>query len=405
MTESILETGIRESFLPFALPTIGEPEIAEVVAALRSGWVTTGPRTRDFEREFAAAVGAPATLAVSSGTAAMHLALVAMGVGPGDRVFTTPLTFSSTVHVIEHVGARPVLVDVQADTLNLDPDRLAAAIAEDAEGTPAAALPVHYAGQACDMTAIGGLAARNGLRVIEDAAHAFGAGYRDGPIGRIDERLPGHAVCFSLYATKNITTGEGGVLAADPDLIERARPWSLHGMSRDAWRRYDAGGSWRYDVLHPGFKYNFTDIQAALGSAQLRRHEELRGRRAEIAAQYTAAFLEMDELETPTERPEVHHAWHLYVLRLHLDRLAVSRDDFVTELLARNIGVSVHFIPVHHLAYYRQRYGWQPGDLPVADREFGRMLSLPIYPRMTDADVQDVIRAVRQVVATNRRPA
>jgi dTDP-4-amino-4,6-dideoxygalactose transaminase len=405
MNESVLKSAVRTSFLPFALPTIGDEEIAEVVDALRSGWITTGPRTRAFERDFAGAVGAPAALAVSSGTAAMHLALVALGVGPGDLVFTTPLTFSSTVHVIEHVGARPVLVDVQPDTLNLDPELLAAELAQQTDGRPAAVIPVHYAGQPCEMDRIGAIAAAAGLGMVEDAAHAFGASHRGRPVGHPDDRLPGHAVCFSLYATKNITTGEGGVLAADPQLVERARPWSLHGMSRDAWRRYDAGGSWRYDVIAPGFKYNFTDIQAALGSAQLRRAGRLAARRDEIARQYTEAFAELDELEPPTARPEVGHAWHLYVLRLRPRRLRIGRDEFAAELLARNIGVSVHFIPVHQLSYYRDRYGFRPADFPVADREFGRMVSLPIYPRMTDEDVQDVVAAVRAVVTAARRPA
>jgi dTDP-4-amino-4,6-dideoxygalactose transaminase len=405
MNESVLESGVRASFLPFALPTIGEEEIAEVADALRSGWITSGPRTRAFERDIAAAVGAPAALAVSSGTAAMHLALVALGVGPGDVVFTTPLTFSSTVHVVEHVGARPVLVDVQSDTLNLDPDLLAAELAQQTEGRPAAVIPVHYAGQPCEMDRIGALAAGAGLGVVEDAAHAFGASHHGQPVGRIDDGLPGHAVCFSLYATKNITTGEGGVLAADPELVERARPWSLHGMSRDAWRRYDVGGSWRYDVISPGFKYNFTDIQAALGSAQLRRAGQLAARRADIARQYTAAFAELDELDPPVTRPDLDHAWHLYVLRLRPERLRIGRDEFAAELLARNIGVSVHFIPVHELSYYRDRYGFRPEDFPVAHREFSRMVSLPLYPRMTDEDVNDVIAAVRAVVAAVRRPA
>jgi dTDP-4-amino-4,6-dideoxygalactose transaminase len=406
MTESArLDTPARATFLPFAQPTIDEEEIAEVVAALRSGWVTTGPRTRAFEEQFRAAVGAPAALAVNSGTAALHLALVAMGVGPGDRVFTTPLTFCSTVHVIEHVGARPVLIDVQPDTLNLDPRGLAAAVGVDAGGTPAAVIPVHYAGQPCDMAGIMQVALEGGLRVVEDAAHAFGAAYRGRPIGAVDGRLPGHAVCFSLYATKNITTGEGGVLAASPQLVQQARPWSLHGMSRDAWRRYDNGGSWQYDVLYPGFKYNLTDLQAALGSAQLRRHAVLQERRAAIARQYTDAFADMDELQTPTERPDVDHAWHLYVLRLEPARLSASREQIVADLLGRNIGVSVHFIPVHEHTYYRTKYGWHPEHFPVAHREFTRMLSLPIYPRMTDEDVRDVIRAVQDVVAVHRRYA
>ncbi len=399
--------GARETELPFALPFIGEEEIAEVVDVLRSGWLTTGPRAHRFEEEFAAVTGGPAALALSSGTAALHLALVAGGVGPGHLVFTTPMTFCSTAHVIEHVGATPVLVDVDPRTLNLDTDLLGPAIEAALEaggpGAPAAVIPVHYAGQPCDMTAVLSLARRFGLGVVEDAAHAFGAAWAGTPVGTVDESVEGHAVCFSLYATKNITTGEGGVLTGSRTLVDRAREWSLHGMSRDAWRRYERAGAWRYDVLHAGFKYNFTDLQAALGLAQLRRADALQERRRLIAERYTEAFSEMEELEPPSVDPDVGHAWHLYVLRLHHERLTLGRDDFVAEMAARRIGVSVHFTPLHEHSYYRSRYGWRPGDLPVADREFRRMLSLPLYPRMGDGDVEDVIAAVRDVVARHRR--
>jgi dTDP-4-amino-4,6-dideoxygalactose transaminase len=395
----------RLSPLPFALPTIGEDEIAEVVSALRSGWITTGPKTTLFEERFGAEVGADAALALSSGTAAMHLALVAMGIGPGDRVFTSPMTFCSTVHVIEHVGARPVLVDIEPSTLNIDPAGLSAAVHEAAQDRPSAVMPVHFAGHPCDMAAIADVAAESDLCIIEDAAHAFGARYQRRPVGQLIPGLAGHAVCFSLYATKNITTGEGGVLISSPEVIAAAREWSLHGMNRDAWRRYAQGGSWQYDVIHPGFKYNFTDLQAALGIAQLRRHQQLMDRRTAIAAAYTRAFSDVDELETPTEQPDVDHAWHLYPLRLDLDRLTISRAQFVTELQGRNIGTSVHFIPVHEHTYYRTKYGWRPEDFPVAHREFSRMLSLPIYPLMTDEDVEDVVTAVRAIVTRHRRRA
>jgi dTDP-4-amino-4,6-dideoxygalactose transaminase len=394
----------RISRLPFARPTIGEDEIAEVVSALRSGWITTGPRTKLFEEQFCAEVGADATLALSSGTAAMHLALVATGIGPGDRVFTSPMTFCSTVHVIEHVGARPVLVDVEPDTLNLDPAGLSDAATEAAPERPAAVMPVHYAGHPCNMTAIVEVAREADLCVVEDAAHAFGARYEGNPVGQTVEGLAGHAVCFSLYATKNITTGEGGVLASTTGLVDVAREWSLHGMNRDAWRRY-AGGSWRYDVLHAGFKYNFTDLQAALGIAQLRRHEDLKARRADIAFKYTHDFGDIEELQTPSARAEVEHAWHLYPLRLKLERLTISRDRFIEELHARNVDASVHFIPVHEHAYYRDKYGWRPEDFPVTHREFKRMLSLPIYPLMTDEDVADVVAAVQAIVSKHRRHA
>jgi dTDP-4-amino-4,6-dideoxygalactose transaminase len=394
---------IRTAPLPFARPSITEDEIAEVVDTLRSGWITTGPKTARFEEEFRRTVDTPAALAVSSGTAAMHLALVALGIGPGDRVFTTPMTFCSTAHVIEHVGARPVLVDIDPVTLNLDPDRLAEAVRAPGPERPAAVLPVHYAGHPVDLTAVAGIARDAGLAVVEDAAHAFDARYRGRPIGRPVGGVPGHAVCFSLYATKNITTGEGGVLTAGPELVERAREWSLHGMNRDAWRRYSASGSWRYDVLHPGFKYNFTDLQAALGLAQLRRHQELTDRRTEIAERYRAGLADLDELQLPTAYSDVTHAWHLYPLRLHLDRLAIDRAEFVVELQARHVQPSVHFIPLHELAYYRETYGWSAEDFPVAHREFTRSLSLPIYPLMSDDDADDVIAAVRSVVAAHRR--
>ena len=393
----------RESPLPFARPTIDEDEIAEVVSALRSGWITTGPRTKLFEEQFGAAVDADAALALSSGTAAMHLALVAMSIGQGHRVFTSPMTFCSTVHVIEHVGARPVLVDIDPTTLNLDPAGLSASVNEDAPELAAAVMPVHYGGHPCDMAAIADIAREANLCVIEDAAHAFGARYQGRPVGQTIAGLVGHAVCFSLYATKNITTGEGGVLVSNRELVEAARELSLHGMNRDAWRRYAHGGSWHYDVLHPGFKYNFTDLQAALGIAQLRRHQELMDRRAAIARMYTAGFQDLEELRTPTAQPDVQHAWHLYPLRLDLEHLTISRAQFIEELHARYVNASVHFIPVHEHTYYREKYGWRPEDFPVAHREFTRMLSLPIYPLMTDDDVDDVVAAVRAVVTKYRR--
>lgn len=395
----------RASRLPFARPTIGDDEIAEVVSALQSGWITAGPRTKIFEEQFGTEVGTEAALALSSGTAAMHLALVAMGIGPGHRVFTSPMTFCSTVHVIEHVGARPVLVDVDPSTLNLDPAALTVAVEDAGTERAAAVMPVHYAGHPCDMTSITQIARDANLCVIEDAAHAFGARDQDRPIGEIAAGLTGHAVCFSLYATKNITTGEGGVLASTPELVDIAREWSLHGMNRDAWRRYGYGGSWHYEVVHPGFKYNFTDLQAALGIAQLRRHHELKERRTAIARAYTQQFEDFDELQTPAAHPGVDHAWHLYPLRLNLDKLTISRGEFIEELQACYIDASVHFIPVHELGYYRDKYGWRAESFPIAHREFTRMFSLPIYPLMTEDDVADVIAAVQRIVTRHRKRA
>jgi dTDP-4-amino-4,6-dideoxygalactose transaminase len=385
----------RSDFLPFAPPLIGEEEIAEVVDTLRSSWITTGPKTRQFESDFAAYVQAPGALALSSCTAALHTALVTAGIRPGDEVITTPMTFAASVNVIEHVGARPVLVDVEPDTLNLDPRSVEAAV------TPRtrAILAVHYAGHPADLDALWAIADAHRCVLIEDAAHALSARYRGRPIGG-DAR--GNPVAFSFYATKNLTTAEGGMLTAAPEFLAQARIVSLHGMSRDAWKRYDKGGSWYYEVMLPGFKYNMTDIQAALGLWQLRKLARFQQRRADIIAQYNRAFADEPALELPVVRPEVEHAWHLYVLRLRLGALTIGRDRFIQELSARNIGTSVHFIPIHLHPYYRDRYGFLPQSFPVAYANYERMLSLPLVPRLTDADVGDVIEAVRDIVRSFR---
>lgn len=379
----------RPTFLPFSPPAISEEEIAAVADTLRSAWITTGPKTKRFESEFTQYLGAPAALALNSCTAGLHLALLALDIGPGDEVITTPMTFCSSVNVIEHVGARPVLADIEPNTLTLDPARVAEAI------TPRtrAIMPVHYAGHPADMAPLLELARQHGLYLVEDAAHALPATYRGQRIGTI-----GDLTAFSFYATKNLTTAEGGMLTGAPELIERARLLSLHGMSRDAWKRYDANGSWYYEVVEAGWKYNMTDIQAAIGLVQLQRLESMQRRRREIVAAYNQAFGQLDALQTPTERPDAESAWHLYVLRLNLDRLTIDRARFIEELRARNIGTSVHFIPIHLHPYYRDRYGFQPQDFPVAYREYLRLISLPLHPGLSDEDVQDVIAAVRDVV-------
>jgi dTDP-4-amino-4,6-dideoxygalactose transaminase len=384
----------RATYLSFSPPLIGEEEIAEVVDTLRSDWITTGPKVARFEAEFAAAVSAPAALALSSCTAALHTALVVHGIGSGDEVITTPLTFAASVNVIEHVGARPVLVDVEPDTLPIDPARVAAAI------TPRtrAILPVHYAGHPADVGAINALARTHRLLVLEDAAHALPAAYRGRRIGSGT-----NPVAFSFYATKNLTTGEGGMLTADPDFVARARILSLHGLSRQAATRYQAGGHWYYEILAPGFKYNMTDIQGALGLWQLRKLERLQQRRREIVTAYQEAFGGEEAVQVPIERPDVEHAWHLYVLRLRPATLRIGRDRFIEELGARNIGTSVHFIPIHVHPYYRDRYGYQAAAFPVAYDSFQRMISLPLNPRLSNDDVADVIEAVRDVLRTYRR--
>jgi len=389
---------MRQTFLSFSPPIIGKEEIAEVIDTLRSDWITTGPKARRFEEEFAAFIGAPAALALNSGTAALHLALVALGIGPGDSVVTTPMTFCSCAHVIEHVGARPLFVDVETDTLNIDPDEIAKTL-ERSKFKIRAILPVHLYGHPCDIDAISELGCQYNLAIVEDAAHALPAKYKGRLIGSLPPTCDLQvAICFSFYATKNLTTAEGGMLTGLPDFIEEARIWSLHGMSKDAWKRYSVKGSWYYEVIRPGFKYNMTDIQAAIGLHQLRKLPQFQARRREIACRYNEVFSQYEELQIPTERPEVEHAWHLYVLRLNLEMLKIDRARFIEELKARNIGTSVHFIPVHLHPYYRDKYGYKPEDFPVAFREYQRIVSLPLYPRMSDQDVEDVIEAVTEVV-------
>jgi dTDP-4-amino-4,6-dideoxygalactose transaminase len=381
----------RADYLPFASPTIGDEEIAEVVDTLRSNWISTGPKTKQFESDFAAYLQVPGALAMSSCTAALHTALVAAGIKPGDEVITTPMTFAASVNVIEHIGARPILADVEPDTLNIDPKAVEAAI------TPRtrAILPVHYAGHPADLDALWAIADARRCILVEDAAHALSARYRGQSIGAGPRANP---VAFSFYATKNMTTAEGGMLTGSPEFLAHARIVGLHGMSRDAWKRYDKSGSWFYEILLPGFKYNMTDIQAALGMWQLRKLARFQERRAAIIAQYNAAFVDEPALELPVARPEVDHAWHIYVLRLRLEALRIDRARFIQELAARNIGTSVHFIPIHLHPFYRDRYDFSPLSFPVAFTNYERMLSLPLGPRLSDRDVGDVIEAVLDLV-------
>ena len=405
---------MRQTFLPFALPDTDQTEIDAVAEAIRSGWVTTGPQARRFEAGFAAAVGARHGVAVNSCTAAMHLVLEAIGLQASDAVITTPYTFAATAEVIRYFDATPVFVDVEPETLNINP----ALIEEAVTPRTKAIIPVHIAGLPADLDSINKIAARHELAIIEDAAHAFPAAYKGRVIGsdstagrrpsttRNGSELsqpvvnrPPSAVCFSFYATKTITTGEGGMLCTEDDaLAERCREMALHGISKDAWKRYTAEGSWYYEIIAPGFKYNMTDIAAAMGLAQLAKAERMAQRRRDIARQYNAAFGAMPELQLPADRADCRHAWHLYLLRLHLAQLTIDRAEFIAELKQRNIGVSVHFIPLHLHPYYRDTYGYQPHDFPVAFGEYQRVISLPIYSKMTDEDVADVIRAVRAVV-------
>lgn len=380
---------VSESFLPFARPDIGEAEIDAVARALRSGWVTTGPETRAFEQEFAAFLGGGVqAIAVNSATAGLHLALEAIGIGPGDEVIAPTLTFTATVEVARYLGADAVLVDVDPVTLNIDPAAIEAAI------TPRtrAILPVHYGGLACDMAAIHAIARRHGLQVVEDAAHALPASCGGTPVGQ----LPSAATVFSFYANKTMTTGEGGmVVTRDEALAARMRVMRLHGISRDAFDRFTSRTpAWYYEVVAPGFKYNLTDLAAALGRVQLARLPAFVQRRQQLAARYLRELAGLPLVLPPQAPAGDTHAWHLFVLRL-ADTARVTRDEVVQALADAGIGTSVHFVPLHRQPYWRDRYALRPQDFPVAEAAYQRMLSVPLFTAMSDAEQARVIAALR----------
>jgi len=359
------------------------------VDSLRSGWITTGPKTKRFEKEFSAFTNAPGALALSSCTAGLHTALVAADIGPGDEVITTPMTFTATVAVIEHVGAKPVLVDIEPDTMNIDPKLVAAAVTERTK----AVIAVHYGGHPCELDALHDICDEHGLLLVEDAAHALPATYKGRMIGSGD-----NPVAFSFYATKNLTTAEGGMLTGDAGMIERSAVYSLHGMNRDAWKRNSNSGSWRYDIVTPGFKYNMTDMQAAMGLRQLEKMEGILKRRREIVEMYREQLEPLGVFDLPVERDDCESAWHLFPIRIKEGALKISRDDFIEEMRERNIGTSVHFIPVHTFTYYREKYGFKDGDFPVAFGESERLVSLPLHPGLLDGDVGDVVGAILDIV-------
>jgi dTDP-4-amino-4,6-dideoxygalactose transaminase len=385
-------------FIPFHVPSIGDDEVREVEATLRSGWLTTGPRTAQFEKEFSAYVGAPYAIAVNSCTAGLHVALAALGVGKGDEVITTPLTFCSTLHTILHVGAKPVLADIGPDG-NIDPDEVAHAI------TPRtrAIIPVHLAGLPCEMKAIWELARHHGLFVIEDAAHAAGTHYEGCPVGMATASGDASdAVAFSFYATKNMTTGEGGMVTTPREsLAERMRMLTLHGMSRDAWNRYSDRGNWYYEIVDAGFKYNLGDIQSALGIHQLRKLDSFIETRTRYAQIYNQAFAGLEEIELPPDDPRFRHSWHLYVIRLNLERLEIDRQAFIAKLRHRGVGASVHFIPIPLHPFFSR--------MPLARRPcnhalllYPRIVSLPLYPAMTEEQVHYVASCVQEILAAHR---
>jgi dTDP-4-amino-4,6-dideoxygalactose transaminase len=379
-------------FLPFALPDIGEAEIAEVVDSLRSGWITTGPKTKRFEEDFAAFLGGGVeAIAVNSATAGLHLALDAIGIGPGDEVVTTTHTFTATAEVIRYMGADPVFVDIDPQTLCIDPELVKRAITPRTK----AILPVHYAGRSCEMSELADIARRHGLRVVEDAAHALPTTCGGKLVGTLDS----DATVFSFYATKTLATGEGGMLVTrDADIARRARVMRLHGIDRDAFDRYvSKKPAWSYEVVAPGFKYNLTDIAASLGIHQLARVRRFQERRCAMAARYREELSGLPLVAPPGALDGDLHAWHLYVIRL-TRRAPILRNEFIERMAERGIGCSVHFIPLHLHPYWRDTYQLTPAQFPHSQQAFEASVSLPIYTRMTDDDQTRVIEAVRALL-------
>jgi dTDP-4-amino-4,6-dideoxygalactose transaminase len=388
----------RAKMLPFGAPYFGQEEYDEVLDTLRSGWISTGPKTKQFEQEFAAYVGAKYAVGLNSCTAGLHLSLVVSGIGPGDEVIVPTLTFGATANVVEHVGARPVLVDIDPVTLTIDPAAVERAITPRTK----ALLPVHYAGMPCDLDALHALADPRGILIIEDAAHAIGTKYHGRTVGSISALTN-----FSFYANKNLSTAEGGMVTTnDAALEEKLRVYHLHGLSRDAWKRYHTKAFSLSEVVVPGFKYNMTDLQASLGIHQLRKQEAFIARRQEIASFYDEAFSELDGLIWTPPRPHdgcSRHVLHLYPILIDVAQLRVDRNTVLSALLAENIGVSMHFHPLHMMPYYRDKYGYQPRDFPNAQRVGEREISLPVQPQITDADAQDVVDAVKKVLNAYKR--
>ena len=387
---------MRSEFLPFSTPTIEDDEINEVVDSLKSGWITTGPKVKRFEDDFKAYVGAAYAVPLSSATAGLHLTLLALQLKEGDEVITTPMTFASTVSMIILCGATPVLVDIEPGTLNMDAGKVRERITEKTR----AIIPVHFAGQPCDMDAIFALAREFKLTVIEDAAHAAGTEYKGKKIGSLDS-----ISIFSFHPNKNITTGEGGmVCTADEALAEEISLLKFHGMSREAWKRFSATGNPNYEIILPGFKYNMMDIQAAIGIHQLPKLDGFISKRTEIAEFYNSAFADVEELSRPTYAPyDQRHAWHLYTPLIRIERLTIDRDQFMSELKKLNIGSGLHYKAIHHHQYYRDALNIRQGELPNADYASDRILSLPLFPRMTMDDARDVVEAVKCVIAGNRK--
>lgn len=374
---------MKNDFLQFHKPFISEEEVDEIVDTVRSGWIGMGPKTIRFENNFTEYIGVNKSIAVSSWTAAGHLTLEAFGLKTGDEVIVPTMTFPATAEIVCYFGAKPVFVDVEEDTLNMSIEALEKAITPKTK----VVIPVHYAGQPCDLDEIHAIARKYNLKVLEDAAHALPAIYKGKKIGTISD-----VTCFSFYATKTLSTGEGGMICTnDEEIAERCTIMRLHGINRDAWKRHTESASWYYEVVAPGYKYNFTDLQASLGLPQLKKVEAMWESRKKIAAKYTEALKDLDTIQLLTLKPDRESSLHLFPIRLHLDRLNKNRAQLINELRNLNIGVGVHFMPVHQHLYYNKTFNLRDEDYPVATAAFPRLISLPIYPGMKDENVDKVI--------------
>ena len=374
---------MKNDFLLFHKPFISEEEVDEIVDTVRSGWISMGPKTIRFENSFSEYIGVNKSVAVSSWTAAGHLSLEAFGINEGDEVIVPTMTFPATAEIVCYFKAKPVIVDVDEDTLNMSLDAVEKAISPKTK----AIIPVHYGGQPCDLDEIHEIAKKHNLKVLEDAAHSLPAKYKGKTIGTISD-----VTCFSFYATKTLSTGEGGMICTnDEEIAERVKIMRLHGINRDAWKRYTESGSWYYEVVAPGYKYNFTDLQASLGLPQLKKVNAMWDSRKRIAAKYTEALKDLDMIQLHTIKPDRDSSWHLFPVRLYLDRLVKNRAQIINELREKNVGVGVHFMPVHQHLYYSETFNLSDADYPVASAAFPRLMSLPIYPGMTDENVDKVI--------------
>ena len=381
--------------IPFHIPQIGKKEIDSVSKVLLSGWLTTGLKTKEFEMKFSNYVGCKHAIAVNSCTAALHLALDAIGLKEGDEVIIPTMTFAATGEVITYFKAKPVLVDCEENSQLIDTNK----IEEKINDRTKAIIPVHFAGQPCNMDEICNIADKHNLKIIEDAAHSLPTRFKGKSIGTI-----GDITCFSFYATKTITTGEGGMACTDNDeFAKRMKMMSLHGISKDAWMRYDTEGTWYYEVIEAGFKYNMTDVAAALGLAQIEKCDRFYQKRKKIASIYTRALKEIPEIETPIVKEYGTHAWHLYVIQLNLEMLKINRELFVKKMIEDGIGCSVHFIPLHLHPYYKKTYGYKPGDFPVSTALYKRIVSLPIYPKLSNDNVSSVINTVKKIINENKK--